>query len=158
MKRITRRQALVGAGAAIMAGPGLMPRRAAAAREVTVWWTQGFYKAENDAVIAWMAGLLYLPRLFAYHTRATPGSEMAAPFETMEVKLYRIIMNPARPVKLTRNPSRAPRLVPSRRYTEPMNSTTPATTTRWPAGSGACSRAPSSAPSVRIPASARRRD
>lgn len=47
------------------------------------------------AVIAWMAGLLYLPRLFAYHTRATRGSEMDTTFQTMEVKLYRIIMNPA---------------------------------------------------------------
>ncbi len=47
------------------------------------------------AVIAWMAGLLYLPRLFAYHTAAAPGSEMDATFQTMEVKLYRIIMNPA---------------------------------------------------------------
>ncbi len=47
------------------------------------------------AVIAWMAGLLYLPRLFAYHAGAAPGSEMAATFQTMEAKLYRIIMNPA---------------------------------------------------------------
>ena len=47
------------------------------------------------AVIAWMAGLLYLPRLFAYHTRATPGSELDITFQTMELKLYRIIMNPA---------------------------------------------------------------
>lgn len=47
------------------------------------------------AVIAWMAGLLYLPRLFAYHTRAAAGSEMDATFQTMEAKLLRIIMNPA---------------------------------------------------------------
>lgn len=47
------------------------------------------------AIIAWMAGLLYLPRLFAYHTRAAPGSEMDETFKVMEVKLYRIIMNPA---------------------------------------------------------------
>jgi putative membrane protein len=47
------------------------------------------------AVIAWMAGLLYLPRLYAYHSRATPGSEMDLTFQTMELKLYRIIMNPA---------------------------------------------------------------
>ena len=47
------------------------------------------------AVIAWMAGLLYLPRLFVYHTRAAPGSEMDATFQTMERKLLRIIMNPA---------------------------------------------------------------
>jgi putative membrane protein len=47
------------------------------------------------AVIAWMAGLLYLPRLFAYHTRAEIGSEMDETFQVMEVKLYRMIMNPA---------------------------------------------------------------
>ena len=47
------------------------------------------------AVIAWMAGLLYLPRLFAYHVKATAGSEMDVTFQTMEVKLFRIIMNPA---------------------------------------------------------------
>ena len=46
-------------------------------------------------VIAWMAGLLYLPRLFAYQTRAAVGSEMDETFKTMEAKLYRIIMNPA---------------------------------------------------------------
>jgi putative membrane protein len=47
------------------------------------------------AVIAWMAGLLYLPRLFAYHSRSTPGSEMDETFKTMEAKLLRVIMNPA---------------------------------------------------------------
>jgi protoporphyrinogen IX oxidase len=47
------------------------------------------------AVIAWMAGLLYLPRLFAYHTRAAAGSEMDETFKTMEVKLLRMIINPA---------------------------------------------------------------
>ena len=47
------------------------------------------------AVIAWMAGLLYLPRLFAYHTRATAGSEMDLTFKTMERKLLSIIMTPA---------------------------------------------------------------
>lgn len=47
------------------------------------------------AVIAWMAGLLYLPRLFAYHTRAAAGGELDLTFRTMEQKLYRIIMNPA---------------------------------------------------------------
>jgi putative membrane protein len=47
------------------------------------------------AVIAWMAGLLYLPRLYAYHTRATPGSEMDVTFKSMERKLLSIIMTPA---------------------------------------------------------------
>ena len=47
------------------------------------------------AVIAWLAGLLYLPRLFAYHANATPGSELDETFKVMEAKLLRIIMNPA---------------------------------------------------------------
>jgi putative membrane protein len=47
------------------------------------------------AVIAWMAGMMYLPRLFAYHAAAAPGSEMDRTFQTMERKLYRIIMGPA---------------------------------------------------------------
>jgi len=47
------------------------------------------------AVIAWMAGLLYLPRLFVYHTRTTPGSEMDATFKVMERRLLKGIMNPA---------------------------------------------------------------
>ena len=55
-------------------------------------WIKAFHII---AVIAWMAGLLYLPRLFAYHTRATAGSEMDETFKVMEVKLLRIIMNPA---------------------------------------------------------------
>ena len=47
------------------------------------------------AVIAWMAGLIYLPRLFASHANATPGSELDETFKVMEAKLLRIIMNPA---------------------------------------------------------------
>jgi protoporphyrinogen IX oxidase len=47
------------------------------------------------SVIAWMAGIMYLPRLFAYHCEAVPGSEMDKTFQTMELKLYRIIMGPA---------------------------------------------------------------
>lgn len=47
------------------------------------------------AVIAWMAGLLYLPRLFAYHAGAEPGSAQELTFRTMERKLLRVIMNPA---------------------------------------------------------------
>jgi putative membrane protein len=47
------------------------------------------------AVIAWMAGLLYLPRLFVYHTRAAPGSELDTTFQEMEAKLFNIIMTPA---------------------------------------------------------------
>ena len=47
------------------------------------------------AVIAWMAGLLYLPRLYVYHARAEAGSAMDTTFQEMELRLYRIIMNPA---------------------------------------------------------------
>jgi len=47
------------------------------------------------AVIAWMAGLLYLPRLFVYHCAAPPGSVQSETFKTMERRLLRGIMNPA---------------------------------------------------------------
>ncbi len=47
------------------------------------------------AVISWMAGLLYLPRLFVYHADAEKGSELSETFKIMERKLYRFIMNPA---------------------------------------------------------------
>lgn len=47
------------------------------------------------AVIAWMAGLLYLPRLFVYHCGLAPGSEQSETFKIMERRLLRAIMNPA---------------------------------------------------------------
>jgi putative membrane protein len=47
------------------------------------------------AVIAWMAGLLYLPRLFVYHAQAESGSKQSETFKVMETRLLRIIMNPA---------------------------------------------------------------
>ncbi len=47
------------------------------------------------AVIAWMAGLFYLPRLFVYHARTEQGSEISETFKVMERKLLIIIMNPA---------------------------------------------------------------
>ncbi len=48
------------------------------------------------AVISWMAGLFYLPRLFVYHAeRGQTGTEPAASFQIMEEKLLRMIMNPA---------------------------------------------------------------
>jgi putative membrane protein len=46
-------------------------------------------------VIAWMAGLLYLPRLYVYHCEAEPGSRTSETFKTMERRLLRGIMNPA---------------------------------------------------------------
>lgn len=48
------------------------------------------------AVIAWMAGLFYLPRLFVYHVEKAPlGGEMDALFQVMERRLLKAIMNPA---------------------------------------------------------------
>jgi putative membrane protein len=47
------------------------------------------------AVISWMAGMLYLPRLFVYHTDAAPGSQQSETFKTMERRLLRGIMTPA---------------------------------------------------------------
>lgn len=47
------------------------------------------------AVISWMAGLLYLPRLYVYHSKQTVGSDQDKLFQTMEYKLLKIIMNPA---------------------------------------------------------------
>lgn len=47
------------------------------------------------AVISWMAGLFYLPRLFVYHVERGTSAEMSATFKVMEDKLLRVIMNPA---------------------------------------------------------------
>jgi putative membrane protein len=47
------------------------------------------------AVIAWMAGMLYLPRLFVYHCEAEAGSKQSETFKTMERRLLRAIMTPA---------------------------------------------------------------
>ena len=55
-------------------------------------WIKAFYII---AVIAWMAGLLYLPRLFIYHFDTQPGSEASELFKVMERRLLKVIMNPA---------------------------------------------------------------
>ena len=47
------------------------------------------------SVIAWMAGMLYLPRLFVYHAEAAVGSEKSETFKVMERRLLRAIINPA---------------------------------------------------------------
>jgi protoporphyrinogen IX oxidase len=62
-------------------------------------WLAGLYpwiKALHIiSVIAWMAGLLYLPRLFVYHCAAATGSVQSETFKVMERRLLRGIMNPA---------------------------------------------------------------
>jgi len=47
------------------------------------------------AVISWMAGLLYLPRLFVYHVDADKGSQQSETFKIMEYRLLKYITNPA---------------------------------------------------------------
>lgn len=63
-------------------------------------WLAGYYdwfKAFHViSVIAWMAGMFYLPRLFVYHAeKAVAGSELDQTFQVMERKLLKLIMNPA---------------------------------------------------------------
>lgn len=56
-------------------------------------WLKAFHII---SVIAWMAGLFYLPRLFVYHAeRGQPGSQLAETLKVMERKLLRVIMTPA---------------------------------------------------------------
>jgi len=55
-------------------------------------WIKAFHII---AVIAWMAGLFYLPRLFVYHAGAPPGSDRSETFKIMEQRLLGVIMNPA---------------------------------------------------------------
>jgi putative membrane protein len=55
-------------------------------------WLKAFHLM---SLIAWMAALLYLPRLFVYHAGAAPGSELSETFKVMERRLLRGIMTPA---------------------------------------------------------------
>ena len=55
-------------------------------------WTKAVHVV---AAISWMAGMLYLPRLYAYHAGAPPGSRLSETFKVMERRLLRGIVNPA---------------------------------------------------------------
>src|SRR5262249_18085208 len=55
-------------------------------------WLKAFHVI---AVIAWMAGMLYLPRLFVYHCEADVGSIQSETFKVMERRLLKAIINPA---------------------------------------------------------------
>ncbi len=55
-------------------------------------WIKAFHVI---AVIAWMAGMLYLPRLFVYHCDAPPASQQSETFKLMERRLLKVIINPA---------------------------------------------------------------
>ena len=60
-------------------------------------WIKAFHVI---AVVSWMAGLLYLPRLFVNHCEAEPSSQLSETFKGMEERLARIIMQPAMLVTL----------------------------------------------------------
>jgi putative membrane protein len=73
---------------------------AAALAALLIWWNPaGLYlwlkAAHVFAVIAWMAGMLYLPRLFVYHCTAEPGSKQSETFKVMERRLLTVIINPS---------------------------------------------------------------
>ena len=55
-------------------------------------WLKAFHVI---AVISWMAGMLYLPRLYVYHAAAKVGSELSETLKIMEHRLLRFIINPA---------------------------------------------------------------
>ena len=55
-------------------------------------WTKALHVI---SVIAWMAGMFYLPRLFVYHCDAEPGSVQSETLKVMERRLLRVIINPA---------------------------------------------------------------
>ena len=65
-----------------------------------VWWSPAWLyawlkAAHVVAVMSWMAGMLYLPRLFVYHVAAERGSVQSETFKVMERRLLRGIINPA---------------------------------------------------------------
>ncbi|TMI98789.1 MAG: protoporphyrinogen oxidase HemJ [Alphaproteobacteria bacterium] len=64
-----------------------------------IWTPPHFYAwikaAHVIAIMSWMAGMLYLPRLFVYHCEAEVGSKQSETFKLMERRLLRAIINPA---------------------------------------------------------------
>jgi len=64
----------------------------AAAPDGLYLWIKAFHVV---AVISWMAGMLYLPRLFVYHSQVEKGSAQSETFKVMEARLLRLIINPA---------------------------------------------------------------
>lgn len=67
-------------------------------RGLIVWLSQAYPWIKSlhiVSMVAWMAGLLYLPRLYVYHATAAPGSDPSETFKVMERRLHRGIMTPA---------------------------------------------------------------
>ncbi len=60
-----------------------------------MWWYDWIKALHVISVIAWMAGMMYLPRLFVYHADSAVGSDKSETFKLMERRLYRGITTPA---------------------------------------------------------------
>ena len=58
-------------------------------------WYPWILSGHIISIIAWMAGMFYMPRLFAYHAEAEVGSDKSETFKIMERRLLRAIINPA---------------------------------------------------------------
>ena len=92
------RRARLRAFVAIAVFVGVLALLHAFARDSFYLWVKAFHVI---AVTAWMAGLLYMPRLFVYHTDAEPGSVQSETFKVMEQRLLKVIMNPAMMISWT---------------------------------------------------------
>lgn len=90
--RASNRNAALRALAAILVLVALVAVLFLVASEDLYNWIKAFHVI---AVIAWMAGMLYLPRLFVYHADAEKGSVQSETFKVMERRLLRAIINPA---------------------------------------------------------------
>jgi protoporphyrinogen IX oxidase len=90
--RVSGRKAALRAGIAIAVFLGILGAVYLAQPDNFFLWIKAFHIV---AVISWMAGLFYLPRLFIYHTDALPGSELSETFKVMERRLFNVIMRPA---------------------------------------------------------------
>lgn len=88
----TGKSASLRAGLAIAFFVGLIALIAVLVPDDLYNWLKAFHVI---AIIAWMAGMLYLPRLFVYHAGAQIGSETSETFKVMEYRLLKVIMNPA---------------------------------------------------------------
>ena len=86
------RRARQRAGLALALFVGLIAGLFATPVEIAYPWIKALHII---AVISWMAALLYMPRLFIYHSDAVPGSAQSETFKVMEQRLLKVIMNPA---------------------------------------------------------------
>jgi protoporphyrinogen IX oxidase len=80
------------AGLAILITVAVVAAAALVFGEAAYLWLKAIHIV---AIISWMAGLLYLPRLFIYHCDAAPGSVQSETFKVMEYRLLKVIMTPA---------------------------------------------------------------